>query len=192
MKTRTAILMIAAMMFGALFAADDAPAEKPEFSTSQEPREAKLDEMVMAGFQVMDTMEHEAMMKVWGDFMTVVEKLPCDPSAPYYGVTFFTEDYNPQEHTGYGYMACVPVKTSEGLPEGVAVRKIPARDYIVFDHVGPLNYLEESYNYIFYKYMPQGKYKGLYADVLEVYDCRFSESSPDSVIEIWIPVAAKQ
>lgn len=192
MKAKIAILMIAAMLFGVLYAADEELVPVSDFSISETPREAKMEEMTVAGFQVMNTMEHDAMMKVWGDFMSVVEKLPCDPSAPYYGVNFFTEDYNPQDHTGFGYMACAPVLSTEKLPEGVVARKIPARDYIVFEHKGPLKYLEESFNYIFYKYLPQCHYKALYADVLEVYDCRFNAESPDSVIEIWMPVEPKE
>ncbi len=192
MKARIAILMIAAMMFGILYADDDVAAAVPEFSISETPREARMDDMTMVGFQVLNTMEHEAMMKVWGDFMSVVEKLPCDPSSPYFGVNFFTEDYNPQDHTGFGYMACVPVLNTENLPEGVVIRKVPARDYIVFEHKGPLQYLEQSFNHIFNNYLPQGHYKALYTDVLEVYDCRFDAESPDSIIEIWMPVQPKE
>jgi len=192
MKARIAICMIAAMMFGVLYAADEELVPVVDFSISETPREAKMEEMTVAGFQVMNTMEHDAMMKVWGDFMSVVGKLPCDPSAPYYGVNFFTEDYNPQDHTGFGYMACAPVLSTEKLPEGVVARKIPARDYIVFEHKGPLKYLEESFNYIFYKYLPQSDYKALFTDVLEVYDCRFDAESLDSIIEIWMPVEPKE
>jgi len=188
MKIKFAILLITMIMFGALYATDEGPGAEPPFSISETPREARLEEMTVAGFQVLNTMEHDAMMKVWGDFLAVVADLPAEPAAPYYGITFFTEEYNPQEHTGYGYMAGVPVTGTEGLPEGVVIRRVPARDYIVFEHKGPLKYLEESFNYIFYKYMPQGKYKGLFTDVLEVYDCRFDAESPDSIIEIWMPV----
>lgn len=194
----TASIMFALIVlfcWSALFAADatpEIPSAEPGFSTSQEPREAKLGEMLMAGFQVLDTMEHEALMGCWNQFMGVVEQLPADPQAPYYGINFFTADYNPQEHTGFGYMACVPVLKSEGIPEGVVLRKIPARDYIVFEHKGPLMYLEQSFNYIFNQYLPQGKHKALYADLLEVYDCRFNAESPDSVIEIWVPVQPQE
>ena len=125
MKARIAICMIAAMLFGVLYAADEELVPVVDFSISETPREAKMEEMTVAGFQVMNTMEHDAMMKVWGDFMSVVGKLPCDPSAPYYGVNFFTKDYNPQDHTGFGYMACAPVLNTEKLPEGVVARKTP-------------------------------------------------------------------
>lgn len=168
------------------------PAAKPDFSISPEPREAKQDGMLVAGYQVLNTMDPEAMMKVWNQFMASVEKLHADPQAPYYGINFFTGDYNPDENTGYGYMACVPVLKTEELPEGMVLRKIPAWDYIVFEHRGPLQYLEQSFDYIFSTYLPQGKYKAINADILEVYDCRFDAESPDSVIEIWLPVEPMQ
>ncbi len=188
MKLKHAVLVILALIFGLLYADDKPQAPTPEFSTSEIPREDKKEEMLMAGFQVMDTMEHEAMMKVWNQFMEVVEKLPAEENTPYYGINFFTKDYNPENHTGYGYMACVPITSAENLPEGVIVRKIPAQKYIVFEHKGPLMYLEESFNYIFYKYLPQKKHTALYTDLLEVYDCRFDAESPESIIEIWVPV----
>ena len=48
--------------------------------------------------------------------------------------------------------------------------------------------LIEHEPYIFSQYLPQSQYRMLTADVLELYDHRFKDEAPDSVIEIWLPV----
>lgn len=171
MKTLTAILLIAALSCGALFAGDETAPQKlsvspephgilhadeatapPEFFTSAEPREAWLDEMFLAGFQVLDTMEQDSLMQVWEKLFSLDEEIPHADSLPYYGVSFVSEAYDPAAQTGYGYMAGLPVEADVKLPENAVLRRIPAQHYLVFEHRGPLSHLQESFNYIWLKF----------------------------------------
>jgi len=189
MKTYAAILLICLMLAGALWAEDQIP--EGEFSTSKEPTEAKRDSMLVAGFEILDSMDSAEIMKVWMALMENYDKIETATGDVLYGITYFTDVYDPDSHKGYAYMAATEIKSAEGLPEGMVVRKVEAASYLVFEHKGPLKYLEHSFNYIFEKYLPTSKRTMQFKDVLEVYGERYNAmnpESPDSIIEIWMPV----
>jgi len=150
------------------------------------PREAKLPDMIMVGVQIIDSMEQEAYMKLWEEFFEIDEKVPEATGDAYYGISFATR--NAEGKDAWGYMVATQVKSVEKLPEGLVSRKIPARNYIVFEHHGPVEKIGGLYEYIYGKYGQSGKHKLLYAESLERYDHRFKEGSEDSLVEIWVPV----
>lgn len=177
------------MLTGALWAEDQIP--EGEFTTTKEPTEAKRDSMLVAGFEVIDSMESEEMMKVWSALMANYDKIETATGDVLYGITYFTDVYDPKAHKGYAYMAATEIKSAEGLPDGMVVRKVEAATYLVFEHKGPLKYLQHSFNYIFEKYLPTSNRTMRFKDVLEIYGPKFNNmnpDSPDSIIEIWMPV----
>jgi AraC family transcriptional regulator len=182
------LLLLAVLMLVSGLLADMKPANDQGFSITPEPREEKREAFLVAGLQVMNTMESDVMMALWGKFMGVWESIPNATGEVLYGIAFFTDNYDPETNTGYGYMAATEITSEEKLPEGVVTHKVPAAHYLVFEHRGPLKHLQESFDYIFYKYLPSSKYTALYSDVLETYGEGFDGESPDSLIEIWIPV----
>jgi len=181
----TALILLTAVMLAA--GLQDKP-QKDDNASLQEPRVEKREAFLVAGVSVENTMEQEAMMGVWMKFLEIAEKIPTAIGDVYYGVNYVTAGYDPMKETGYGYMAATEIKSEEGLPEGLTVRKVPASMYLVFIHKGPVQEMMKTFQYIYEEYMPKAKYKALTSDTLEVYGEDFKEDSPDSMIEIWIPV----
>lgn len=189
MKLLIATLLIFVMLAGALWAENAIP--EGEFSTTREPKEAQRPAMLVAGYEILDSMDSAEIMKLWMNLMENYSKIESATGDVLYGITYFTEAYDPESHKGYAYMAATEIKSEEGLPEGMVVRKVDAASYLVFEHKGPLKYLEHSFNYIFQEFMPTNKRTMLFSDVLEVYGERYdamNPESPDSIIEIWMPV----
>jgi len=150
------------------------------------PREAKLPEMMMAGVAIVDSTETESYMKLWEEFFRINEQITEAIGDAYYGINFMTK--NAEGKDAWGYMVATQVKSLDKLPEGLISRIIPACDYIVFEHHGPVEKVSKLYEYIYGTYSHNGKHKFLYADSLERYDHRFKDGSEDSIMEIWIPV----
>lgn len=192
MITRSLVLLVCVLLTGALWAEEIMSADAA-YSISPEPREAKLESMLVAGYEVHDSMDHDQIMNCWMNLMQNYESIKSATGDVLYGITYFTENYDPETFTGYAYMAATEVKSEENLPKDMVLRKIAAANYLVFEHRGPLSRLEDSFNYIFQKYLPNSKREFLQSDVLESYDKRYNAENPEdpeSVIEIWMPVKA--
>lgn len=188
MNYRIIFLMVVLMVATALSAGLEIKPDESEYSLSKEPRLEKMDSFLVAGIAVMDTMDPALMMGAWEKFFDVFAYIPTAIGNELYGVNFVTEDYNPEKDTGYGYMAATAISSEKELPEGLTVRKIPASEYLVFTHKGLLKYLSNTFEYIYGEYLPASKYKVLLSDALEIFGADFKDDSPDSIIEIWVPV----
>lgn len=112
--------------------------------------------------------------------------------------TFGLEEYTAESADAGGrsraagilYTACVEVAENTAVPEGAIKRTIPAGRYAVFTHVGPTETLDQSFRHIYTQglaamgIMPQGEFD------IEVYDDRFKENSPNSELDIYVPIGA--
>lgn len=192
MNTRPMILLLCVLLAGVLWAEEIANADAT-YSITPEPREDKLESMLVAGYEVKDSMDHEQIMKCWMNLMQNYESIKSATGDVLYGVTYFADNYDPKTEKGYAYLACTQVSSEEGLPKGIVLHKVPASNYLVFEHKGSLSRLEQSFTYIFEKYLPNSKREFSNSDVLETYDYRYNAENPEdpeSLIEIWIPVKA--
>lgn len=55
-------------------------------------------------------------------------------------------------------MACVPVRSVEDLPESIAARTIPKREYVVVAHKGKLDSLGNAFDHIYGSRLPKSGY----------------------------------
>jgi len=153
-----------------------------------EPRLERRDAFPVAGIQVRDVMEQDVLMKLWMDFMELRHLIP-DPVSPVeYGISYYGEDFDPETETGYYYLVAQEVKALDDLPEPLVGHTVPAGNYLVFEHRGSIHQIQNSFGYIFGKYFQNSKFIPARQDVFELYDERFAGESPDSVVEIWVPV----
>lgn len=167
-------------------------ADETELKTALKPREDKLGAMLVAGVEIRDAKSSEEYSKVWGQFFQVQDKIQSRIGTDLYGITYYPEDYDPRKEGGHIYMVATQVKDFEELPEGVTGRKIPARNYIVFEHIGSMEKVGETYGYIYQSFIPNSDYAVIYTDTMERYDHRFMKNPENPVFEIWIPVQGKE
>jgi AraC family transcriptional regulator len=78
------------------------------------------------------------------------------------------------------YMACVEVQDVNNI--------IPAGNYAVFTHRGPIARIGETMKYIYQTWLPQSGKKLRKAAELEFYDKRFNPISETSEMEVCIPI----
>lgn len=86
------------------------------------------------------------------------------------------------------YLACTEVKDLKYIPEGMITKTIPAGEYAMFTHKGPLSKLDHTMNYIYGSWLPRSGRKLREAPDLELYDHRFTPNSEQSEFDIYIPI----
>lgn len=86
------------------------------------------------------------------------------------------------------YFCAVPKRNV--VPDNFIHKKIPAYKYLVAEHIGPMDKIYETYGKIYQDILPATEYIPLQENFLhvETYDYRFHWNSPNSIIEIWVPI----
>lgn len=103
-----------------------------------------------------------------------------------YGVVQYSEI--DELELNYSYLAAT-TKDQIDKEEKQLELIIPPSNYVVFDHVGNVDRLPLTYQYIYGTWLTQNPYRLVESYDFEFYGERFSEKgSPDSVIQIFIPV----
>jgi AraC family transcriptional regulator len=123
---------------------------------------------------------------MWGDFnrrASEIQHVPADANA--YGVCIMLPDAPNGE---FEYVASFPVEPAEDIPEGMVVRQVPAGKYAVFTHVGPLEKLKDTYQYIYQVWLPQAGLTPVDGLDFEMYTEEFKDFDPDSRFYIYVKV----
>ncbi|AKI97806.1 GyrI-like domain-containing protein [Kosmotoga pacifica] len=124
--------------------------------------------------------------KLWGEFMNKVSAQGIDEHSlkECYGLMGIMDNEG-----NFEYIACIPAEKFDGIPENMVKREISQSRYLVFNHVGSLEALHDTFDYIYNKYLPKCEYEvrpNTYH--FEFYDERFNDFKEDSEIDIYIPI----
>lgn len=99
-----------------------------------------------------------------------------------YGVSY---NYRPD---GIDYMAAIEVDGTGVLPDGFTTLKAPAGRYAVFEHIGHVSGVSQTWRQIYDSWLPASGVKMRYAPSFERMDQRFDGHTGMGVVEIWVPV----
>lgn len=149
-----------------------------------EPRFVDLPEIDLVGLTVstypLGHPKNDPMLipELWDFLMQVVEATNTPTTMPMYGAQIMDGD-------SLSYLA--GFESTADFP-GAETWLLPAAKYAMFEHVGSLENLGESFDFIFNTWFPNSTLKIAASPALEIYDERFDPSSPDSVMVIAVPV----
>lgn len=125
---------------------------------------------------------------MWGEFNKrggEVEAIAV-PHTLAYGVCNMVEGL-PEGH--FEYVAGLEVPDEATVPEEMAMRRIPAQKYAVFEHHGGLEGLHNTFQRIHNECIPQAGLELAPTGMdMEVYTDEFKDFVPDSVFYIYVPV----
>ncbi len=153
-----------------------------------EVRMDKKEAFTVIGMEVLNTMDSAVMMELWTRFIPAISQVPNHVGEQYYGLNYYTEELNEEGEPGFGYMAAAEVRNLPDVPEGFVSREIPASAYAVFTHRGPAQNMSKIFEYIYGQWVRETQLKPKMQPSFEVYDHRYDPESPDSIVEIWVPV----
>lgn len=156
------------------------------------PRIVHKPAFTVVGMKVRTSMEHSLIPQLWADFDKRHDEIRdwIEPDNCY-GICFYEEGDDAESSKHFSYLAAIEVSNTDFIPEGMISRTLPEADYAVFEHHGPLDNLQDTYQSIYGSWLPRSAYKVLGKEDFELYDARFKYGQADSVMEIWVPITSK-
>jgi AraC family transcriptional regulator len=130
----------------------------------------------------------EVIPALWQKFMPNLHKIKNAKSTVNLGVCYEVPKNELTRSDECMYMAATEVTSFEDVPEGMETFTIPAGEYAVFTHKGPLEDFEKTMGFIYGSWLPTSGKKIRHAPDLEWYDQRFKLNEADSEIDVYIPV----
>jgi predicted transcriptional regulator YdeE/DNA-binding transcriptional MerR regulator len=155
--------------------------------TEMEPKFVELPAFTVVGMRYYGKNQNQEISQMWGEFNQKCGQIQhISPNSPAYGVCITPPDATNGE---FEYVASFAVDKVENVPPGMVVRQVPAYKYAVFTHLGPLDKLGATYDYIYHTWLPQSGYKTTGGIDFELYDEDFKDFAPDSRFYIYVPIS---
>lgn len=132
----------------------------------------------------MDKTGVAVIMALWERFNARRGEIRSIPGAASYGAIISTG----APPGGMVYLAAVETGDDDGAPAGMKALKIPAGNYAIFTHRGPLGKIRETMQAVYGGWVPQNKAILRKAPHLEIYDERFDANSESSEFDVCVPV----
>jgi AraC family transcriptional regulator len=180
MKARILLFCVFVCLVFSILAADTSnpPAlrleEKPSFN--------------LMGKALRNSRDPGTLLMLWLDFYKIESSVPKPVPGVEYGLYAFGKGLPPTTDKQLIYMAGYEVPTRTVRPKKLEATTVPAAKYAVFEHHGPVSNVLSTLNNIFAAWLPAHNLKPAAQFYFERYDARHKVESPESVIEIWVPV----
>lgn len=151
-----------------------------------------LPELKIAGVlgKVFHGKQHETIPELWEKLQKIKPNLDIQTPERCIGL----EIYDPEaaKENAFLYMPSFAINDVKSDDENITIKLIPSGEYAVFTHKGSIENLHTIFPFIYKEWMPNSSYKVRAAYDLEWYDERFKGMSPDSEVDIYVPVSAKE
>lgn len=147
----------------------------------------ELDSFIVIGQAIQLTTSQkkniELSKRFWKQFNWEIKKAHLSQGSQWIKYAFMMRRNNQL----YYYCA---LEKQEKVPDHFFSQQIIKQKYLVFEHIGHMDNIYNTYNYIYQQFIPFHPYTLNKNHFLhfEKYDYRFHWNKADSVIEIWIPI----
>ena len=155
------------------------------------PRIQKLTAKTLIGMSLQMSLGDNRTRLLWQQFMPRRKEILHALGSERYSVQNFSDDFDPRHFksdTPFTKWAAVEVAANTSCPVGMEKLIIPNGQYAVFHYTGPVNEAARVFTYIFYEWLPKSPYQLDNRAHFEVLGEKYSNTSPDSEEEIWIPI----
>ncbi len=158
--------------------------------TSLEPKIVQREAELAVGMGASYSLEgSKEIVHLWERFKPRIQEVPSAKGTHTLGISCAgLSEISRRPGDAYVYVAAVPVTRAEALPDAMVKVELPAGRYAVFTHKGPLANLSSSMDYIWGSWLKRTREKYRNAPSFELYDQRFKSESPESEVDIYIPV----
>ena len=156
------------------------------FGTVAAPKRVKRAAFSIAGLAGAYTMETaQTIPNLWEQFGPHIGHIQRQVGTAAYGLISMNA-------TGFDYVAGVEISAADDLPKGFVMRKLPASEYAVFEHVGHVSGIRETKHAIWSNWHRNALIEPVEGmPDFEYYGDRFDAKTGSGVVEIWVGVRAK-
>lgn len=130
----------------------------------------------------------EGIPALWGQFIGTWQKAGKAFPDVSYGVCYDESDGTGGEALPFSYLAAFPIGEGLETPTGLERRTLPANQYAVFTHRGPVMEIQKTYADIFGSWLPTSGYRRGEGPDFELYDERFDDKTMSGEVDIYLPV----
>lgn len=120
---------------------------------------------------------------LWQRFAKWIGHVPNQIGGESYGVI-----RNNDKGRGFYYMAGVSVSSIGLVPDDLRLVQLPAQEYVVFTHRGPVGQLFQTMCAIYTQWVPLSEVHLADAPCFEKYGADFDPVTGLGLIEIWLPI----
>lgn len=154
---------------------------------TRKPTVVERDPFTVIGLEYSGPMDDFASISgLWGSYTKRAKEIsPKVGRKTGYGVFYMTPAQAELGETSY--MACAEVTAQTPVPDGMERLEVPGGTFATYTHKGILTDLPKAFETLF-KWIAQSPYQALNTPGYELYDERFSPTSPECEIDIFIPV----
>jgi predicted aldo/keto reductase-like oxidoreductase/predicted transcriptional regulator YdeE len=155
------------------------------------PAYVDKEEFQIIGVEDIGKRESRNTAAIWAKFQQAITEVASRDASHGLGIRSASKEQ--LEKGEERYIVSNEVSSVEVVPEGMIAEKIPAQKYAVFTHLGKLNNLGETYQYIYGDWLINNtRYERVpFAPEFEWYDQRFNINSDDSELDLYIPIREK-
>jgi predicted transcriptional regulator YdeE/heterodisulfide reductase subunit C len=148
-------------------------------------------EFKIIGVEDIGKRESRNTAQIWAKFRELITKVPKKDASHGLGITMVTKEL--LEKGENRFIVANEIEGVNEIPEGMIVETIPAQNYAVFTHIGFLVNIGETYQYINDDWFVNNtRYQRVpFAPEFEYYDRRFSLTSKESELDLYIPIQEK-
>ena len=158
------------------------------------PRIEILAEKKLAGMKLRMSVQEDRTPELWKSFMPKVKTIRGRLNSDLYSLQVYSSGMDFTRFDAgktFEKWALAEVSDFEAIPEGMEKFILPGGLYAVFSYKGPVSSGPEIFRYIFGTWLPVSGYIIDDLPHFEILGERYSNVSPESEEEIWIPVRSK-
>lgn len=154
-----------------------------------EPRICTSPERKLAGRHITTSLAEQRTAELWRSFMPQRNQVAHAKGSALFSVEIYpTPPVTYDPHALFEKWAAVEVTHFADLPEGMDTLVIPEGLYAVFIHRGPASDAAKTFGHIFGTWLPASQYAADNRPYFGIMGEKYSNDSPDSEEEVWIPV----
>ena len=157
-----------------------------------EPMIVELDSMTVVGIQTLFSMKCNLIPVLWERFSPRMQEIKNVVRKDVALEVSYDMQSEAEEETFF-VLAGLIVSSVGEIPEGMTYMHVPAHEYAMFTHYGPISRIYDTYDRIYNELLPRSAYEvDEAACTIEWYDKRFKMENPDSEYDIYVPVKERQ
>jgi AraC family transcriptional regulator len=133
--------------------------------------------------------------ELWQSFRQRQKEIKNTVGSDLYSIQVYSSAFNPNAftpHTEFEKWAAIEVADFDDVPEGFETYTLKGGLYAVFIHKGTPQTFSNTWQYIFYQWLPQSGYQLDDREHFELLGEKYRHNHPESEEEVWIPVKPKQ
>lgn len=156
-----------------------------------QPRIETIPEKKLVGKHLKMSLAQNRTAELWKSFMTEKKKIQNIISGDLISMQIYDKsldfkDFNPDVE--FEKWAAAEVEDFNSVPDNMATHILQGGMYAVFLYKGHPALFQNTFQYIFYTWLPGSEYELDNREHFEILGDKYKNNDPDSEEEVWIPI----